>query len=129
MTEPITEAVEGATVQEGEVVSLNIPATVTISEQVQPEPAPVALPAERVAELVRVTNLPEVSKARLLREYADEADVESAIAAEVAYVKELTGSGKPFAQGGGTVDQVPLTEAQKTERFNQHMREIGAREV
>ena len=107
---------------------------VTLQEQQEPEeetPAPAMLDQEKVQELVRATNLPEVAKARLFeREYADEAELEGAIGSEVAYVKQLTGSGKPFAQGGGTApESKPLSEAEKTARFNEHMRTIGAREV
>ncbi len=114
-----TEAVEGAVVQESEPV--------VISEQEQPEPAPAVSP-ERVAELVQATNLPDAAKSKLLKEYANESEIEAAIAAEVAYVKEVTGSGKPFAQGG-SAEPAQLTEDQKTERFNNIMQEVGLKPV
>ena len=107
---------------------------VTLQEQQEPEeetPAPAMLDQEKVKELMQATNLPSAAKAKLSEaEYADEDEAQAAIAAEVAYVKQLTGSGKPFAQGGGTApESKPLSEAEKTVRFNEHMRTIGAREV
>ena len=107
--------------------------TVTLSEQEEPEPEapPETLDGEKVRELVEATNLPDAAKARLSEaEYADEETAGAAIAAEVAYIKEVTGSGKPFAQGASSApEQQSLSEEKKTERFNRHMREIGAREV
>jgi hypothetical protein len=117
-------------VQEGE------PEPAVLSEQepeqaAPPTPAPPALEAETVRGLVEATGLPDAARARLLREtYVAADDVQAAISAEIAYIKELTGSGRPFAQGGGAPSHpASLTEDQKRARFNTIMREIGAREV
>ena len=96
-----------------------------------PPTAP-SLPTERMQELVDATNLPDPSKTRLSEgQYDDEAALTTIIEAEVAYVKVLTGSGKPFSQGGTTPPNEPaqLTEQEKTDRFNGFMREVGSREV
>jgi hypothetical protein len=106
----------------------------TFSEQEEPEStAPELLERDKVKELVEATNLPKASKARLSEaEYADEEAVEEAVKAEVAYIKAVTGSGKPFGQSGddpGKQGKEPISEEAKESRFNQIMREIGAREV
>ena len=78
---------------------------VTLQEQQAPEdetPAPATLDPERVRELVAASHLPDAAKDRLAEaDYADEDAVQAAVAAEVAYLKEATGGGKPFAQGAG----------------------------
>ena len=65
----------------------------------EPEGAP-ALTAEAISAVLEATNLPAAAKARLTAgAYADEATLKAAIGQETEYVKALTGSGKPFAQG------------------------------
>jgi len=65
--------------------------------------APQKLEEADIAKLLSETNLPSASKKRLARaEYEDESALRESILAEVEYVKTLTGSGSPFAQGGGT---------------------------
>lgn len=62
-------------------------------------PAPV-LTAEAISAALEATNLPAPAKARLMAAgCADEASLKAAIGQETEYVKALTGSGKPFAQG------------------------------
>ena len=115
-TEVVEEEIEEVQISEGDE---------------EPEtPAPDPLPEEKVAERLGETNLPKASKARLSeRGYADEAELEGAVEAEIAYVKELTGSGKPFGMSGGPQSQEPPTEEQGEKRFNRIMREVGGREV
>ena len=105
---------------------------VTLQEQQEPEPeeeppAPAMLDQEKVKELAEATNLPDVSKAKLLEaEYADEEAAQDAIAAEVAYVKQITGSGKPFAQGAGEAPQQnPRTVEETDADFERILAEIG----
>ena len=50
--------------------------------------------------------------------------------AEVTYVKELTGSGKPFAQGASQPpENKPRSDEERLEGFNKVMREVGLEEV
>ena len=88
------------------------------------------LEREKVHEALTATNLPPASVLKLAEaEYTDEAGLGDAIKAEVAEVKAETNSGKPFAQGE-TAPQTkkPLSEAEQWERFNNIMRQAGARE-
>ena len=103
----------------------------TFTEQEEPEtPAPEMLAREKVHEALTKTNLPPVSVLKLAEaEYSDEAGLQEAIKAEVAEVKAKTNSGKPFGQGEGTAPPALLSEDEKTERFNNIMRQVGAREV
>ena len=102
---------------------------VAISEDAPEAPAPV-LSKEKVTEKLDETNLPKASKARLSEvDYADDVELEDAVKAEIAYVKELTKSGQPFGMNSEPLTQTPLTEDEKTARFNERMREVGAREV
>lgn len=63
---------------------------------------PAALPEKKVEEILSESRLPEVSQKRLAESgpYADENALNSAILTERTYVKKVTGSGRPFAQGG-----------------------------
>ena len=104
----------------------------TFTEQ-EPEEAPApALDKSVIAEALAATRLPTASVLKLAEaKYADEAGLQDAIKAEIAEVKATTGSGKPFYQGEGTAAPAPeqLSEAEQTERFNEIMRRVGAREV
>jgi len=72
-------------------------------EKAQEQEEPQKLEEAEITKLLSETNLPSASKKRLARaEYEDESALREAILAEVEYVKTLTGSGSPFAQGGGT---------------------------
>ena len=105
----------------------------TFTEQEEPEtPAPEKLVQEKVHEALTKTNLPPGSVLKLAEsEYSDEAALQEAIKAEVAEVKARTGSGKPFGQGEGTapLTKASLTEKERVERFNDIMRQVGARTV
>lgn len=98
---------------------------VTLEEESgEPEKAPE--PFAEVQALLDETNLPDASKTRLLeREHEDEEAAKDAIQAEIAYVKELTGSGRPTGLGGSEKPK-PLTEEEKLEEFNKVMLAVGA---
>jgi len=103
---------------------------VTLQEQQEPEeetPAPAMLEPEKVQELVEATNLPDAAKAKLSEaEYADEEAVKAAVAVEVAYIKEVTGSGKPFAQGAGSApEKRPRTAEEADADFDRILTEVG----
>lgn len=86
------------------------------------------LEADVVEEALGKTNLPDASKARLSEaDYQSEDDLSDAIKVEVAYVKELTGSGKPFGQGSAEPGEKPRKEIlkEKNERHNEIMRTVG----
>jgi hypothetical protein len=103
----------------------------TFSEQEDSEETPPAeeqLAPERVKEVVEATKLPKAARAKLLEgEYPDEDALQEAVDAEVAYIKEITGSGKPFAQGPG--DPVPAHEPRTAEEadadWNRILTEVG----
>jgi hypothetical protein len=131
---PETEVPERTDVNETAEAPEEEPTETTFSEEETPAepPAPEVLAPERVKEMVEATKLPDAAKTRLSEaEYADEPAVQAAIEAEVAYIKEVTGSGRPFAQGGGRAPEShkPRTEEERTGDFNRIMREIGAQEV
>ena len=116
---------------ETEVVEEEIEEVEISEDNEEPEtPAPEPLSDEKMTERLGETNLPKMAKARLSEvEYADEDALDEAIKAEIAYVKELTGSGEPFGMSGGPQVQEPLTEEEKRERFNKRMDEVGGRRV
>ena len=96
----------------------------------EPEtPAPDPLSDEGVTERLGETNLPKASKQRLSVEYADEDALEEAVKAEIAYVKELTGSGEPFGMDGGPQVQKPLTEEEKDARYQKRLAEVDGGSV
>jgi len=103
---------------------------VTLSEQEEPEPEtpPAMLASEKVQQIVGESKLPDASKARLSEgEYADEGSVEEAIKAEVAYIKEITGSGRPFGQGAADPPpaQTPRTAEEADADFKRILAEVG----
>ena len=65
------------------------------------EPKPVVYLAEaKIKELLEASRLPKQAQDRLVEsQYLDTEALKTVIEAERAYIKELTGSGKPFAQG------------------------------
>ena len=103
----------------------------TLQEQQEPEeeaPAPAMLEQERVAELVGESNLPDASKARLSEaEYADESEVKDAVSGEIAYLKEVMGSGKPFAQGASDPppEHKPRTAEEADADWKRILGEVG----
>ena len=96
----------------------------------EPEtPAPEPLSDERVTERLGETNLPKASQKRLSVEYADEDALEDAVKAEIAYVKEITGSGEPFGMDGGPQEFKSLTEEEKLARYQKRMAEVDGGSV
>jgi hypothetical protein len=81
-----------------------------------------------VIELVGESKLPDASKARLSEgEYPDEGSVQEAIKAEVAYIKEITGSVRPFGQGAADPPpaQKPRTVEEADADFKRILAEVG----
>jgi len=79
-------------------------------QEAAPEPAapvlPVVLPVERVSEILTGTRLPKPAQARLSAQaWADETALAEAVENEIAYLKEITGSGKPFGLGESAAAQ------------------------
>ena len=85
------------------------------------------LDGDAVEGFLKASTLPEVAQKRLAEaEYKDEAEVKTAIAAEVAYLKTITGSGKPFGQGGGQPpEETRISEADVQKRFDAIDRQHG----
>ena len=91
-------------------------------EQAQEEQAPQQLAEAEVAKLLSETNLPSTARKRLVQgEYEDESALREAILAEAEYIKALTGSGQPFAQGGRVQQQ------EETKPLDERLAEIDAR--
>ncbi len=92
-----------------------------VEEETQ-EPEVTMLSETAVDELLANpgVNLPKISVTRLSeREYGDEQAVRDAIAAEVSYIKALTGSGKPQDLGSTqALEQTVMTEAERAEEFD-----------
>ena len=104
-----------------------LPGDEDLQEQTPPE-EPTVLEKQAVQEALGKTRLPAASQVRLSeQEYQTEDELTGAIAAEVEYVKELRGDGKPFAQGSTSVPkQTPEQVKQaQDEGFNRIMREHG----
>jgi hypothetical protein len=100
-------------------------------EPAQEPKAPQVLAESEVEKLVDETKLPNAFKAALkVAEYADEDALKAAIAEAVKDAKALTGSGRVFAQGGGEpVKDQPLSERDKTIRYNEIMDAVDGRQV
>ena len=115
---------------ETEVVEEEIEEVEISEDNEEPEtPAPEPLSDERVTERLGETNLPKASKTRLSVEYADEDALDEAVKAEIAYVKELTGSGEPFGMSGGPQEFKPLTEEEKDARYKKRLAEVDGGSV
>jgi hypothetical protein len=66
----------------------------------RPTDAVAVLTPEAISAVLEATHLPAAAKAKLVTgTYVSEASLKAAIGQETEYVKALTGSGKPFAQG------------------------------
>lgn len=84
--------------------------SVAVNEHSQQQTAPQAdapkvLEATEVNKMLEASSLPAVSRARLAeRQFADGDAVQTAIQAEIDYLKEVTGSGKPV---GGFSQRTP----------------------
>jgi hypothetical protein len=92
------------------------------------EETPAPLDAAEAEALLAESNLPDASRARLAEtDWPDESALTDAIVAEVAYVTELTGAGKPVAQGAPVTE--PSAEVNKEdelrEKFDQVERDHG----
>jgi len=126
----LSESENGGTMDDKEKeTDLEEAEEVTISEQEEPEtPAPVKLAEDEVSKALDGTNLPDASKKRLVEsDYLTKAELDAAIVAEIAYVKEVTGSGKVFGQGGSTpVELTPEEIAERADkRYERIMNEVG----
>ena len=104
---------------------------VQISEDEEPEtPAPEPVSDEKVTERLGETNLPKVSRARLSEaEYETDEALDEAVKAEIAYVKDITGSGEPFGMDGGPQEHKPLTEEEKDARYQKRLAEVDGGSV
>lgn len=153
--QPGAEGGDPVGVQGQEEIKTEGQETVTEAAQVEAQPitiseaAPVA-PVKPVAESAPITETllseadvtaelnkrPELHSAIKTRvvasKYHDIAELTTALEREIAYYKQLTGSGAPFAQGTQQGEK-PLTAAERDalgkERFNRIMREVGSSEV
>jgi hypothetical protein len=93
----------------------------TVEETETPEPE--ALTADVVQEILGESTLPGASRSRLAEaSYQTREDLDAAIVAEVEYVKTITGSGKPVAQGEGAGRKVETGMSE--EDYEARLREI-----
>ena len=111
---PVAEAAEPVVIRE-EDQPAETPAE-TPAAEATPEPMAQAEVDTALAE----SGLPEIATKRLaVVTYADKAALDAAVAAEVEYLKTVTGSGKPFGLGaGGTaVSETGMTDEQYEEKM------------
>jgi hypothetical protein len=74
-----------------------------------------------VEKMLKASQLPQQAQTRLAEgEYLDEEALKAAIEAERAYIKELTGGGRPFAQGESSSpdEEATMSEADYTKEYN-----------
>ena len=84
------------------------------------EASPEPMAQAEVDTALAESGLPEVAAKRLaIGTYADKTALDAAVAAEVEYLKTVTGSGKPFGLGaGGTaVSETGMTDEQYEEKM------------
>lgn len=114
---PATTAAPAAPVTEHQPAAASAPA------------APALLAEAEVKRLVGETNLPDAAKARLAeRPFKDEAELRTAIAAEVEYVKKLTGAGRPTNLGAtAPAGEQRISEADYNKRLDDIDRKYGIR--
>ena len=81
---------------------------------------PTYLAKAEVKALLEASSLPQAAQKRLAEaEYQDGVEVQAAIAAEVEYLKTITGSGKPFGQGSSQpLEAQRISEADVQKRFD-----------
>jgi len=98
-----------------------------LSEAGQEQEAPKPLAGDAVEVLLKASSLPGAAQKRLAEaEYKGEVEVKTAITAEVEYLKTITGSGKPFGQGGGQpAEETRISEADVQKRFDEIDRQHG----
>ena len=91
-----------------------------LSEAGQEQETLTYLAEAEVKSLLEASSLPKAAQERLATgEYLDEAKVKGAIAFETRYLKEITGSGKPFGQGGAKPpEETRISEADVQKRFD-----------
>ena len=87
----------------------------------------VTLAEADVTQIVEASGLPKAAKERLASEqYETEQAVTDAVAAEVAYLKEITGSGRVTGQGPSTAPaEQRLSEADLQKRLDNVDRRHG----
>lgn len=93
-----------------------ITSATTIQEtEPQAPPEPVCLSESEVTALLEKANLPKAAKERLAAEQFESAEaLEKRIAAEVQYIKEVSGSGRPFGLAAAPVNNTAdLAEVEK----------------
>lgn len=86
----------------------------------------VLLSEAEATSILGESNLPDVVKKRLAESgYKDAEQVEEAITAEVEYLKAVTGSGKPFGQGGSQPPDTSISEADVQKKYDDIDRRHG----
>ena len=87
---------------------------------------PVFLAEAEIKTFLEASRLPQQAQARLAEgEYLDEEALRAVVDTERAYIKELTGSGKPFAQGESASTDATMTEAEYNEAYDDIRRRHG----
>ncbi|MCK4698126.1 MAG: hypothetical protein KAT53_07480, partial [Dehalococcoidia bacterium] len=90
------------------------------------EEEPTPLDADAADALLTESNLPDASRERLAKtEWLDESALTDAIAAEVAYVTELTGAGRPVGQEPLVVESAE--EKSRDELLREKLDEVDRR--
>lgn len=96
------------------------PTTIPLPAPAAPPPsaAPVALAEAEVKTALAATTLPAPSQKRLVAQpFKDKAELDAAVASEVAYLKEVIGSGKPLMPKSPSGDK-PASLAEVNQRVD-----------
>lgn len=130
--ERVEEQVEEAAVEEVAIEEQTPEPEAEVEEQEPAEEEPVEeeeptpLDANAADALLTESNLPDASRERLAEtEWSDESTLADAIAAEVAYVTELTGAGRPVGQEPLVVE--PVEEKSRDELLREKLDEVDRR--
>lgn len=84
------------------------------------------LAESEIKEILTASRLPQQAQGRLAEgQYLDAEAVKAAIEQERAYIKELTGSGKPFAQGETAPTDAQMSEADYDAAYNDILKRHG----
>lgn len=108
--------------------------TVTTAPAAKPEGTVITIEAEptylestAIQEVLGKSNLPQVAKDKLAKgRYQKIEEVEAAVKEESDYVKELRGSGRPFAQGNSN-PQAPQTQADYDTRISEIIKQYTSK--
>ncbi len=124
LPQDVQERLAGVEYENEEAVKEAILAEAKAGEK--PKPEVIYLAEAEIKELLEASRLPKQAQGRLKEgQYLDTEALKTAIESERQYIKELTGSGKPFAQGESASTDATMTEAEYEKEYNDIRRRHG----